>query len=97
MDVYNKGKKLLPHMFAEVNLPLPAGDSTFVLPKTAVVTSTERVFIIKVVDHKAVWVDVKKGITSGDSVEVYGSNINPTDQVVKVATEEVRDGATVKY
>jgi membrane fusion protein (multidrug efflux system) len=95
MDVYNKKKNLLPHMFAEVNVPLPDGDSTFVVPKTAVVTSTEKVFVIKVVNNKAEWVNVKKGITSGDNAEIFG-DIKPGDQLVKVASEEVRDGATVK-
>ncbi len=95
MDVYNKDKKLLPHMFAEVNVPLPAGDSTFVIPKTALAISTEKVFVIKVVDHKAVWVDVKKGITSHDMVEVFGE-LNADDKLVKVASDEIRDGSTVK-
>jgi membrane fusion protein (multidrug efflux system) len=95
MDVYNKDKKLLPHMFAEVNVPLPAGDSTFVVPKTAVVTSTEKVFVVKVVNHKAQWVDVKKGLTSGDMIEIYG-NLNPDEKLVKVASDEIRDGSTVK-
>jgi len=97
MDVYNKEKLLLPHMSAEVDVPLPSSDSTFILPKTAVVTSTEKVFVIKVVDHKAVWVDVKKGRIAGDQQAVFGSDLKIGDQIVKNATEEVRDGATVKY
>ena len=97
MDVYNKDKQLLPHMSAEVDVPLPTGDSTIILPKTAVVTSTEKVFVIKVVDHKAVWVDVKKGRIVGDQQAVYGGDLKIGDQVVKNASEEVRDGATVKY
>jgi membrane fusion protein (multidrug efflux system) len=96
MDVYNKDKKLLPHMYADVNVPLPTRDSTIILPKTAVATSTEKVFVIKVVDHKAVWVSVKKGIETADKVEVYG-DIKPGDQVVKQASDEIRDGSTVKY
>lgn len=95
MDVYNKDKKLLPHMFAEVNVPLPSRDSTFILPKTAVVTSTEKVFVVKVVDHKAIWVDVHKGLQSGDMMEVYG-DLKVGDQVVKQASDEIRDGSTVK-
>jgi membrane fusion protein (multidrug efflux system) len=97
MDVYNKDKQLLPHMSAEVDVPLPTSDSTIILPKTAVVTSTEKVFVIKVVDHKAVWVDVKKGGVSGDQQAVYGGDLKVGDQIVKNASEEVRDGATVKY
>jgi len=95
MDVYNKDKKLLPHMFAEVDVPLPSRDSTFILPKSAVVTSTEKVFVIKVVDHKAVWVDVKKGLQSGDMTEVYG-DLKTGEQVVSKASDEIRDGSGVK-
>ncbi len=97
MDVYNKDKKLLPHMFAEVSVPLPAGDSTYVVPKTAVATSTEKVFVIKIVDHKAVWVDVKKGLSNGDSIEIFGGDLKPDDKLVKVASDEIRNGATLKY
>jgi len=95
MDVFNKDKKLLPHMFAEVNVPLPAGDSTYIVPKTAVATSTEKVFVIKVEDHKAHWVDVKKGFTVGDQTEIFG-DIKRGDKLVKAATDEIRDGSTVK-
>jgi RND family efflux transporter MFP subunit len=96
MDVYNKDKKLLPHMFAEVSVPLPSRDSTIILPKTAVATSTEKVFVIRIVNHKAEWVDVKKGLEADGKVEVYG-NLKPGDQVVKQASDEIRDGSTVKY
>jgi len=95
IDVYNKGKKLLPHMYADVNVPLPSHDSTLIVPKSAVVTSTEKVFVVKVVDHHAVWVEVKKGFQSGDKMEVYGG-LKPGDKVVKNATDELRDGQQVK-
>ncbi len=95
MDVYNKEKQLLPHMFAEVDIPLPARDSAFIVPKSAVVTSTEKVFIIKIVDNKAQWVDVKKGLSAGDQTEVYG-DIKAGDEIVKQANEEIRDGTPVK-
>ena len=42
MDVDNSSKKLLPGMVAEISIPLPAQDSSFVVPKTAVVNSTEK-------------------------------------------------------
>jgi len=95
MDVFNKDKSLLPHMFAEVNLPLPAHDSTLIVPKTAVVTSTEKVFVVKEVDNHALWVEVKKGFQSGDVIEVYGK-LNPGDNIVKKATDEIRDGSPLK-
>lgn len=96
MDVYNKDKRLLPHMYADVNVPLPSRDGTIIVPKTAVVTSTEKVFVIKIVDHKAQWVDVKKGIEANGNIEVYG-DLKPGDQVVKQASDEIRDGSNLKY
>jgi len=95
MDVYNTSKKLLPNMYADVNVPLAQSDSAIIVPKTAVVTSTEKVFVIKVKDGKAEWVNVQKGLESGDNIEIYGK-INPGDQIVKAATEEIRDGSPIK-
>ncbi len=95
MDVFNKDKKLLPHMFAEVDVPLPSRDSAFIVPKTAVVTSTEKVFVVKLLNHHAVWVEVKKGFQSGDLMEVYG-DLKAGDNVAKQATDEIRDGSVVR-
>jgi membrane fusion protein (multidrug efflux system) len=95
MDVYNKGRKLLPHMYADVQVPLPSHDSTLIVPKTAVVSSTEKVFVVKVVDHHAQWVEVKKGFQSGDKMEIYG-DLKSGDKVVINATDEIRDGQKVK-
>jgi membrane fusion protein (multidrug efflux system) len=95
MDVFNKDKKLLPHMFAEVNIPLPSQDSTLIVPKGSVVISTEKVFVIRVTNHHAEWVEVKKGFQSGDLVEIYGK-LAPGDKVVKQANDEIRDGSEVR-
>jgi len=94
MDVFNNDKKLLPGMVAEVNIPLPARDSTFLVPKSSVVNSTERVFVIRVVDHKAQWVDIKMGREEAGKAEVYG-NLKTGDQLIKTASEEIRDGSDV--
>jgi len=95
MDVYNKNKELLPGMYADVDLPIPSHDSTYIVPKTAVVVSTEKVFVIRVKDNKAEWVDVKKGFQSGGSMEIYG-NLQPGDKLVVKANDEIRDGQQVR-
>ncbi|MBO9561271.1 MAG: efflux RND transporter periplasmic adaptor subunit [Niastella sp.] len=96
IDVDNNNKRLLPGMIAEVNIPFPAKDSTLIVPKSALVNSTERTFVIRIANNKAEWVDVKKGRESGGKIEVYGGNLQPGDQLVKKASEEVRDGSDVK-
>jgi membrane fusion protein (multidrug efflux system) len=86
----------LPGMVAEVELPLPAKDSSFVVPSTAVVNGTERLFVIRVKDdHQADWVDVRTGRTQGGNTEVFSKGLKEGDQLVKVASEEVRNGAKV--
>jgi RND family efflux transporter MFP subunit len=95
MDVINDDKRLLPGMVAEVSVPLPARDSTFIVPSTAIVNSTERIFVIRVADGKAQWVDVKPGRSDKGKVEVYG-DLRQGDTIIKVASEERRDGSPVK-
>ena len=58
-------------------------------------TNTAKKHVIKIVDHKAQWVDVKKGTQVGDLMEVYG-DLKSGEQVVKQATDEIRDGSGVK-
>ncbi|MCJ8209304.1 efflux RND transporter periplasmic adaptor subunit [Mucilaginibacter sp. RS28] len=97
MDVYNPEKKLLPGMYAEVHVPLPSRDSAFIVPKTAVVSSTEKVFVVKVDNsHHARWVEVKKGLAAGDQMEIFGAGLNKGDKIVTQATDEIRDGQPVK-
>lgn len=96
MDVANNDKRLLPGAYAEVNLPLPSSDSSFIVPKTAVVTSTEKVFVIRVNDHTAEWVDIKKGREAEGKTEVYSDSLRPGDRLVKVASDEIRNGSEIK-
>ena len=96
MDVFPKNKELLPGMVAEVDLPMPARDSTFVVPATAVVNSTERVFVIRLTgDRKAEWIDVQLGRSQNGKTEVYSNKLNQGDTIVRTASEELRDGAPV--
>lgn len=95
VDVNNAKGNLLPNMYADVNVPLPNRDSAFILPKTAVVTSTEKVFVITIVNNRAKWVDVQKGLATKDQMEVFG-NLHVGDQVVTTGTDEIRDGQPVK-
>ena len=94
MDVMNDTKRLLPGMIADVVVPLPAKDSTFVVPKRAVVNAPEKVFVIKVVGGKAQWTPVRIGRTIDGKTEIYG-DLHIGDEIVLAASEEVRDGSDV--
>ena len=47
-------------MVAEVSIAMRSPDSSFVVPKTAVVHSTEKIFVVRVTGDKAERVTVKK-------------------------------------
>lgn len=96
MDVQNDDRKLLPGMIAEVDLHLNPTDSTFIVPKTAVASTTEKVIVIKVKDGKAVWVEVRKGREADGKVEVYSHALSAGDVVLKTANDEIRDGMPVR-
>jgi membrane fusion protein, multidrug efflux system len=94
-EVINKDKKLKSGMFAEIQLPLQRAEQGIMLPNSAFVTTQERLFVIRVKDGKAEWVDVKKGFAVPDKTEVLGT-IQPADKIVKIANEEIKDGSVIK-
>ncbi len=93
LDVSNSSSLLAPGMYPEVSWPVHRA-SGLLIPPTAVVTTTERTFVIRVRDGVAEWVNVRKGPPAGDQVEVYGPLANG-EEIVKRATDELRDGTRV--
>lgn len=94
MDVINDDKKLLPGMVAEVNVPLNTADSVFVVPVSAVVNSTEKVFVIRINNQKAEWVNVRKGREADGKMEIFGE-LTPGDMLMEKANDEVRNGSAI--
>lgn len=94
-DVDNSAGLLAPGMFPEVSWPIAREAAALLVPATAVVTTTERTFVIRVTAGKAEWVTVKKGATAGDQVEVAGE-LKAGDIVVRRATDEIRNGTILK-
>lgn len=95
LDVFNRDGALAPGMYPAVEWPIRRSKPGLFVPKTAVVTTTERTFVIRSQDGKAEWVNVRKGPADGDLVEVMGA-LNPGDKVVKRGTDELREGAALK-
>jgi membrane fusion protein (multidrug efflux system) len=95
MDVINNDKKLLPGMEVEVNLPLPSVDSAFIVPRSAVVNSTESVFVIRVVNGQTQRVDVKTGRDSNGLTEIFG-NLKSGDLLLISASDEIKNGTVLQ-
>jgi RND family efflux transporter MFP subunit len=91
LDVANPGAVLAPGMFPDVDWPVRQS-AALLVPPIAVASNTERVFVIRVRNGTAEWVNVRRGAAVGDQVEVYGPLSNG-DEVVKRASDEIRDGS----
>lgn len=95
LDVLNRDGSLAPGMYPTVKWPVRQSHAALWAPKTSVVTTTERTFVIRDHSGRAEWVDVRKGVEQGDLVEVFG-NLQPGDMVVRRATDEIREGAALQ-
>ncbi|SEW07368.1 efflux RND transporter periplasmic adaptor subunit [Chitinophaga arvensicola] len=95
MDVANKAARLLPGMYAEVQMPMPGKKDVYIVPKSAIVANSEKVFVIKSVNNKAVWTPVKCGNESNGQVEVFG-DLSDNDQLVQNGSDEIKEGTTLQ-
>lgn len=99
LDVNNAARKLAPGMFPNVNWPTARPRPSLLVPNSAIATTTERTFVIRLRDNVAEWVDVKRGISINqdgkDFVEVFGA-LAAGDTVAVRGTDELRAGTKVQ-
>ena len=95
LDVTNIDGTLAPGMYPSVKWPVRREHPALFVPKTSVVTTTERTFVIRERNGRAEWVDVKKGAADGDLIEVSGA-LAAGDKVVRRGTDELRDGMPIQ-
>ncbi|MBL8290638.1 MAG: efflux RND transporter periplasmic adaptor subunit [Bryobacterales bacterium] len=95
LDFDNSSGLLAPGMYAEVLWPVRTSGEVLAVPSTAVVRTTDRTFVVRVKQGEAEWVDVRRGASLGDMVEVTG-DLTPGDLVLRRGTDEVRPGRPVQ-
>ena len=94
LDVPNADGRLAPGMFASLRWPARRSAASLFVPRAAVVTTTERTFVIRVSGDTAEWIDVKRGAAMDDQVEVFGA-LKEGDRVVARGTDEIRPGVKI--
>ena len=92
LDVTNNDGSLSPGMYPTVKWPVRRSRPALFVPASSVVTTTERTFVIRDRSGRAEWVNVRKGSSDGDLMEVMGE-LHPGDKVVRRGTDELRDGS----
>ncbi len=94
VDVPNPDGRLSAGMYADITLYSKGNPDALYAPKSAVVTSTERKYVMAVRNHKTVKVDVRTGASSADKVEIYGA-LQAGDQVIANANDEIAEGIEI--
>jgi membrane fusion protein, multidrug efflux system len=95
LDVSNRDGSLAPGMYPSVKWPIRRSRPGLFVPKTSVVTTTERTFVVRNQNGRAEWVDVRKGAADGDLIEVLGE-LKAGDLVVRIASDEIREGSALQ-
>jgi RND family efflux transporter MFP subunit len=95
IQVMNPGQRLAPGMYAQVVLPVGRSHSSLIVPSSAVSTTMEKCFVIRIDNGRANWIDVKKGMESGGKTEIFGP-VKDGDTVLKTANDEIPQGQQVK-
>lgn len=95
LDVNNPGMRLSPGMYPEVRWPVRSSKPSLLVPPTAIVTTTEQTFVIRIKDGVVEWVPVTRGPVVGTLVEVFG-NLKGGDMIAGRGTDELRAGTRVQ-
>ena len=95
LEFSNAAGRLAPGMYPELQWPVRKGRPALLVPPTAIVTTTEHAFVIRIVNGKAAYVNVKRGAANGELVEVQGA-LAAGDVIVKRGTDELREGTALR-
>ena len=95
LDVYNHDGKLAPGMYADVLFDSRGNPDAYIVPRGAVVTSTERKYVVAIRDHRTVRIDVATGNESADQVEISG-DLHPGERIVTNASDDLQEGLAIK-
>ena len=93
-EVPNNGLELKAGSYADVKLNFLRAAKSLIVPVSAIVTTLEKKFVIKVSGNKTQWIDVRAGFNMGDKQEVFGE-LKQGDTLVVKPTEELKPGTTV--
>ncbi len=95
-DVDNSKHLLKAGTFVSAHLNLGRSTSSFIVPATAIATTLERKFVIRVKNGKAEWIDVRQGLTTTKGIEIFGA-LQTNDTLLLKATDERKPGTSAYW
>jgi len=93
-EVKNEHNSIKPGALANVMLSIYRDQDSFIVPFSAVVTTLEKKFVIKVSGDSTKWVDILQGLNLSDRTEIFGK-VNEGDTLVTKGNEELKPNQRV--
>ncbi|MFI5156951.1 MAG: efflux RND transporter periplasmic adaptor subunit, partial [Chitinophagales bacterium] len=90
-DVMNNDAQLAPGMYADILINARGSSLGFTVPKSSVVSSTERKYVLVLRSNRIVKIDVISSGESGKYTEVFG-RLTKGDMVIINANDEIEEG-----
>jgi membrane fusion protein, multidrug efflux system len=87
----NNNQELKSGMYANATIKLGRTGNSFVVAPSAIATTLEKRFVIRLKGGVAEWIDVRNGMNTGDKIEIFG-NLNEGDTLLLKATDEIKTG-----
>ncbi|TWI78994.1 RND family efflux transporter MFP subunit [Lacibacter cauensis] len=87
--INNNDHSLKAGMFADCKINIQRDGKSFFVPFSAVVTTLEKKFVIKVQNNITSWVDVGQGVNATDKAEIFGK-LDEGDTLVLKGNEELK-------
>lgn len=94
-DVPNGKDIFKPGMYVEATMKIKSSVTSYIVPSSAIVTSTEGKYIAAVEHGRTHLIPVKEGIASKGKTEVFG-DLSGNEVVMKAPSSETREGTVVR-
>jgi RND family efflux transporter MFP subunit len=94
MDVENTAGDLAPGMYADVAWPVRRATPSLFVPASAIVQTAARTFVVRVRDGVVDLPTVRRGLSAGERVEVFGA-LQPGDTIAVRGREDLAPGTRV--
>ncbi|RMF68716.1 MAG: efflux RND transporter periplasmic adaptor subunit [Calditrichaeota bacterium] len=95
VGVRNKGKRLRPGMFVNVNIITDTHKNAVLVPKTALLYENEKMYAFVVRDSVAHKIEINAGYQDYENVEAL-TDIQPDDDIIVVGQAGLKDQTRVK-
>ncbi|WP_440133551.1 efflux RND transporter periplasmic adaptor subunit [Chitinophaga sancti] len=93
-QVDNSSHELKAGGFAYVKIEITRIHPSYIVPASAIATTQEKKFVIRLRDGHLEWIDVRQGIINDKGVELFG-DLQKDDTLLLKATDERKPGTSV--